>query len=108
MCRPCWCGTFAVLGYMIALIMVAVVTGKAGRNIWSSDVKEIQRSQVPNNHGMGNFNPPNPTVAVYPPIGNPNYNVPLLWFNYPGLILSIITGGPKPNFIHPSVSHPAA
>ena len=76
MCRPCWCGTFAVLGYVIALIVVAVVAGKARRNIWSSDVKEIQRSQVPNNHGMGIFNPPNPTVAIYPPIGNPNYNVP--------------------------------
>ena len=41
-----------------------------------SDVKELLRGQGPASHATGNINPPNATVAIYPPVSNPNYYVP--------------------------------
>ena len=64
-----------VLGYIIALVVVAVKAGRAGRKIWQSGVKEIQQTRGPTND-VENINPPNATVATDPPVNSHNYNTP--------------------------------
>ena len=59
------------------LIGAVVRAGQAGRNLWMSDVKEIQWAQGPGQE-KGIVNAPGPAIATYPPGSIPSGAPPVM------------------------------
>ena len=65
-----------VLGYVTTLIAVAVRAGQVGRNVWLSEVKEIQWAQGPANHEKDTIGPLDPINVTHPPASDPSCGAP--------------------------------
>jgi hypothetical protein len=84
-----------LFGYISALTAAAVKAGQSGKNIWSSDIKEVQLAQgavINLNNTIANTIKTH-TAAAYPPGSNPNSG-------------TLLSNGNGPNYGPPVVSDP--